>query len=263
MPVAGVALLALALRENPVAGYGLPESIGPRAESIDRLMNQVHVLLGVVFLVTGVVLAAAVWQFPRNRSGNANRSRGNTALEIVWTAIPALILGGLAFYQAELWEENKTRIPMEAPEDLAGDPVPVAPFVRVIGRQYEWIFVYPGSDGMYDTADDIRSPGILRIPVNAEVVLELVSDDVIHSFAINALRLKQDVVPGLRSSVWFAATREGNWEINCTELCGWGHYRMFALLEVMPEEEFVEWLGERMIDMDNPGRSSDEGNNSP
>lgn len=263
MPVAGVAALALALRENPVAGFGLPEAIGPRAGSIDRLMNQVHILLGFVFLGTGVVLASAIWLFPRRREGNASRTRGNTLLEIVWTAIPAAILGFLAFYQAEIWEQNKTRIPTVRSEDPFGGAEPVAPFARVIGRQYEWIFVYPGGDGEYDTWDDIQSPGVLKIPVDTEVVLELSSADVIHSFAINALRLKQDVVPGLRSSVWFTVTKTGRWEINCTELCGWGHYRMTARLEVMPEEEFASWFSGRLLEVNGAGDAPGEGNDLP
>ena len=104
--------------------------------------------------------------------------------------------------------------------------------------------MYPGEDGEFDTPDDFVSPGVLTIPRDELIIVELVSEDVIHSFAINALRLKQDIVPGLDVRIAFQATRTGEWEINCAELCGWGHYRMSARLRVLEASEFVNWVNE-------------------
>ena len=93
-----------------------------------------------------------------------------------------------------------------------------------------------------DTRDDIISENLLVLPSDQEIVAELQSRDVIHSFSINKLRLKQDIVPGLAPRIWFKITQNGVWEINCMELCGWGHFRMSARLKTVPTNEFDAWL---------------------
>lgn len=219
----------------------LPPSIGPRTGPIDALFDHLHMILGVVLVITGLTLPWALWRYSEKSPGPASPRRGLVWLELVWTAIPAGILIWLALAQLPLWNRNKVDRPIEYTVETSGERVPRPPLARVVARQFEWVFVYPGDDREFETQDDIISPGLLVVPQDEEVVLQLNSQDVIHSFNVNLLRLKQDVVPGLTGYVWFTVNRTGTWEINCTELCGWGHYRMRGELQALPREEFERW----------------------
>lgn len=241
VPVLGTAIVLGAAWERPFAGYWLPDSIGPRTESIDGLMNLIHLILGVVFMLTGLVLAFSLFRYSSDRPGRASSRRGNLLLELLWTLIPAGVLGWLVFYQAAMWDENKLTVPLSAFPDTDGNYDKAPPVARVVARQFDWTFVYPGTDGEFDTRDDIISSGLLVLPTDRDIVLELASEDVIHSFCINALRLKQDIVPGLNSLVWFKVLETGEWEINCMELCGWGHYRMSATMQCVSKADFESW----------------------
>ena len=84
--------------------------------------------------------------------------------------------------------------------------------------------------------------GELHVPEGEPVVLQIDSDDVLHSFFVPQLRVKQDIVPGMTQLVWFQATKPGDYEIACTELCGWGHYKMKAMLTVDTPEDFAKWM---------------------
>ena len=84
----------------------------------------------------------------------------------------------------------------------------------------------------------------LHLPIGRPVIIELSSKDVIHSFGIPAMRVKQDVVPGLRSSIWFTPTMTGDFDVACSQLCGSGHYRMRAVITVESEAEFRKFLAD-------------------
>jgi cytochrome c oxidase subunit 2 len=243
VPVLGTAVvLGAATGWGFLSGWWLPPSIGPRTASVDGVFHLIHIIIGVLFVGTGLVLAASLFWFSAGRRKAASSRQGNLVLEVVWTVIPAGILVGLVVYQLPYWNANKVEVPIVMDRGGSeGGPGELTPFVRVIARQFDWTFVYPGDDEMFDTRDDFESHGILVLPVDQEVLLELRSDDVIHSFAVNALRLKQDIVPGLGSQVWFRAVQQGDQEIHCAELCGWGHYRMGGLLRTVSWGEFNRW----------------------
>lgn len=245
VPVLGLAIVLGTVFDIGFRDAWLPESIGPRTEGIDHLFNLIHAILAVVFAGTGLLLAFCLFRF---RSSNRDKAsyRNNIAwLEAVWTLTPAAILVFLAMYQLPYWQANKENHP--AFLEQGGDPSYVEdPAARVIAYQFGWRFVYPGRDGKFDTLDDLIIENELVLPTNEEIVLELRSEDVIHSFAINTLRLKQDIVPGLTPRVWFMITQPGDWEINCMELCGWGHFRMSAPLRTMPRSEYDSWLAARI-----------------
>ena len=93
--------------------------------------------------------------------------------------------------------------------------------------------------------DDIVT-GELNIPVGRPIICDISSKDVIHSFAVPVLRVKQDAIPGMRIPIWFEANRTGTYQIACAQLCGLGHYRMRGFVTVLPEEEFQGWLDERV-----------------
>jgi len=138
--------------------------------------------------------------------------------------------------------------------------------VEVTGVQFAWYFRYPGADGHFGLTDlsladaasanpfglDPRDPyasddivsSQLVLPAGREVDLALRSTDVIHGFAIPALRLKQNALPGETAHIHFTPTTPGDYAILCTQVCGSGHYRMNATLRVLPLDQFNAWLAE-------------------
>jgi cytochrome c oxidase subunit 2 len=139
---------------------------------------------------------------------------------------------GIDFVGAKAYDQIKGEIPES---DIS---------VRVTGKQFNWAITYPGPDGEFDTEDDLLLDNELHVPVDKVVRLELLSEDVLHSFFVPVLRLKQDVVPGRSIPAWFEATKVGRYEIACAELCGYGHYTMRGFLNVHTEEEYQQWVEE-------------------
>jgi cytochrome c oxidase subunit 2 len=115
----------------------------------------------------------------------------------------------------------------------------------VTGRQFEWRIRYAGPDRELGTHDDVFLVNDLHLPANEEVVLQIESQDVLHSFFLPNLRLKQDVVPGMKQFVWFKANRTGVFDVVCAELCGWGHYKMRGRLTLESRESFDRWLADQ------------------
>jgi cytochrome c oxidase subunit 2 len=114
--------------------------------------------------------------------------------------------------------------------------------VRVIGQQWAWSFQQPGPDGLLDTADDIRTVEELHVKVNTTYHFELMSRDVVHSFAIPAFRLKQDALPGRVITGWFRPNRVGTYDIQCTQMCGVGHAMMAGRIIVETQQDHAAWL---------------------
>jgi cytochrome c oxidase subunit 2 len=117
--------------------------------------------------------------------------------------------------------------------------------VQVTAKQFNWTFTYPGPDGIFGTADDLALENELHVPVNKIVRVSLRAEDVIHSFFLPNLRLKQDAVPGREIPAWFEATKTGRYEIPCAELCGFGHSGMLGYLTVHSVDDYQKWAKER------------------
>ncbi len=124
----------------------------------------------------------------------------------------------------------------------------LAPLAEVTGRQFEWRIRYPGPDAVLHTADDLHTVNDLHVPVEEDVLLVIKSQDVLHSFFLPNMRLKQDVVPGMRQHMWFRATKTGQYDIVCAELCGWGHYKMKGKLTVESRVDYLAWLAQELAD---------------
>ena len=125
------------------------------------------------------------------------------------------------------------------------DDIYEPPIAEVTGRQFEWRIRYAGKDEQVGTFDDVFDVNELHIPVDEEVVFIIKSEDVLHSFFLPNVRIKQDVVPGMKQYVWFKANRTGKYDIVCAELCGWGHYKMRGRLIVESRKKYEEWLDKK------------------
>jgi cytochrome c oxidase subunit 2 len=108
---------------------------------------------------------------------------------------------------------------------------------------------YPGHDGKLNTTDDLFTVSDLHFVKNKQVLIYLKSSDVLHSFFLPHLRIKQDAVPGITIPVWFDADTAGKYELVCAELCGWGHYKMRGTVTVHETEaEFQKWMDEQIAE---------------
>lgn len=183
---------------------GLPTNINSAyGAEIDNLYYLIFYVTGAMFLLTEGLLLYFIVKYRRREGGKAIYSHGNTKAEVAWTVIPGLMLFGLALLQSNTWAKARTEFP-------AGPDVEV---IQVLGQKYEWSFRYRGRDGRFGTEDDIITIGNLHIPVNKKVVLKMSSKDVIHSPFLPHLRVKQDVLPGFVTKVWFEADRVALWDI--------------------------------------------------
>jgi cytochrome c oxidase subunit 2 len=125
----------------------------------------------------------------------------------------------------------------------------VPPLAEITGRQFQWVMRYPGPDGKLNTQDDLFTVNDLHFVKNRTALIYLKSSDVIHSFFLPQMRIKQDAVPGLTIPVWFDADTAGKYDLACAELCGWGHYKMRANVTVHEtDEEFRKWLNEKLAE---------------
>ncbi len=224
-----------------------PENINSMAVEVDRLHDLILALIGIVFVGTGVVLFYFMWKYDATKNEMpAKFVHGNHHVEFWWTLIPTIIFVGLAAYQLKVWADVKIYRPMLAGADGqlgTADDQPIPPHFEVVGRQFEWRIRYAGPDKLLDTIDDvIGEVNELHVPVNEAMVGSLKAADVLHSFFIPALRIKNDVIPGTRQVVWFTAVKEGVYEIVCTELCGWGHYKMKGRFVVESQSAYDAYL---------------------
>jgi cytochrome c oxidase subunit 2 len=126
--------------------------------------------------------------------------------------------------------------------DIKQDMPAAEETVRVIGQQWAWSFQQAGPDGVMDTADDIRSVGELHVKVDTTYHFDLISRDVVHSFAVPAFRLKQDALPGRTITGWFRPNKVGTYDIQCTQMCGLGHGLMAGRIIVETAQDHAAWL---------------------
>ncbi|MBI4788887.1 MAG: cytochrome c oxidase subunit II [Chloroflexi bacterium] len=237
----------------------LPPNVSTFGSDIDSLFYLVLFATGIAFVLTEAALIIFLVRYRHREGRQATFIHSNRRLEIGWTVVAGVSFFSLALIQQGTWSFIKGSSP---PEDQSV-------LVEVTSRQFEWHVRYPGPDrqfGRVDSArissnnplgvdaadpagqDDIIAPvNSLHVPVNQNILILLRSRDqafkeVIHSFFVPQLRLKQDALPGQTTKVWFNATQTGSYEIACAELCGLGHYRMRAALTVETREQFEAWL---------------------
>jgi cytochrome c oxidase subunit 2 len=205
-----------------------PLQASTQAPTIDTLWDVLLIASIPVFVGVMVVVLFSVWKF-RMRPGEELRDgppiHGNTRLEVIWTAIPAILLVGLCTYAFIVLQD------VEAAE-------PNTMNVRVVGEQFAWTFYYDNG------GKEVASPQ-LHLPVNQSVEFTIQSKDVLHDFWVPAFRMKKDAVPGLTVTYRVTPNRTGSFPIVCAELCGAGHATMRASAVVESPAQFTSWLGKQ------------------
>jgi cytochrome c oxidase subunit 2 len=221
--------LALAALSSPSPAAAQPWVVAPAstsAELISQLFWFTLVLATIVFVLVEGLLIYSSLRFRRRAPLPVHEPpqiHGNTRLEVMWAIVPALIL-------ISLFAITVTRLGTlgSIPQD------PNAMHIAVTGRQFEWQFDYPGTN--------MSSTNELVIPVGRPVVMDVTSEDVIHSFWVPDLYGKIDANPGRTNHIWFQARNPGTYRGVCAELCGDAHALMLFRVEVLPEAEFQQWL---------------------
>lgn len=173
-----------------------------------------------VFILAIVTIAMVIFliKFRRNKHPVAENIEGSLPLEILWVAVPTVLVITMFYYG---WAGFRV---MRAPPE---DAMPV----KVTGRMWQWHFTY--ENGM--TSNE------LNVPLNRPVKLIITSEDVLHSLFIPAFRVKEDAVPGMETYLWFLPDSPGTYDLFCTEYCGAGHHSMISRVNVMPQTKFSQW----------------------
>jgi cytochrome c oxidase subunit 2 len=234
----------------------LPPAASEHAAAIDGMLAHVHLMVLILFAGWAAYFVYVLLRFRRgsNPLANPQGTHGRYAMAIFGAvAIAEAVL--LAGYGLPLWFARTSAAP------VGQNPL----VIRVVAEQFVWNVHYPGADGEFGETslallsptnplgldrssrngkDDLVLLSEIHVPVNRAVLIYLTSKDVIHSFGVPAMRVKQDVVPGLRSPVWFTPTVEGEFEIACSQLCGLGHHRMRGVIKVESDDVYRKFLSD-------------------
>ena len=252
---------------------GLPINMSVQGAAIDEINAIVHWLMLVLFVGWGLFFIVSLVKFRASKNAKADyigvKSHLSSLLEAVVAVIEIVILFGFGF---PIWAARVTDVPSTY-ESV---------HLRVVAQQFAWNFHYPGPDGKFgktradlvdeqenpvgldrssdNASDDFYTVNQLHVPVNKKIRIDLTSLDVIHSFSLPELRVKQDIIPGMVIPVHFTATmtsdeflkttigskREGkSLEVSCAQLCGLGHYRMRGFFTVHDDDGYQAWLDEQ------------------
>lgn len=240
--------------------YYMPPDYSAHGAELDQLNAYVHWLMLILFIGWGVLFAYMLMRFRAKRQPKAvyhgTKSHASKYAEIAVFVIECVLLFGISIPAWSRWTTRPTR-DRNALE------------IRVVAEQFAWNIHYPGPDGMFGKTDvkhvsssnplgidvtdphakdDVATLNQLHLPVNRSVTARLTSKDVIHSFSLPYLRVKQDTIPGMQVPVHFVARKTSGtetWEIACAQLCGLGHYRMKGQIQVHSQADFAKWMSEQ------------------
>jgi cytochrome c oxidase subunit 2 len=218
-------VIAVALTLVAVLLQWLPTSASEEFDRIQGVYWFATVISIAIFSLVGAVVLFSVWKWrvPDDDDADGPPIHGHTGLEILWTAVPAVLVTAIGIVSAVVL----------APNGEAGTrPLEV----QAIGQQFAWKFVY--SD-----YDDLES-GELVLPVGREARFTMTSVDVIHSFWVPNFGQKMDAVPGIETTILVTPDRTGEFAVVCAELCGLGHATMRAKARVVSEADFDAWVEE-------------------
>lgn len=255
-----IAILVLASASAiAFSNHWLPALATRSAAIVDQQLLLNLVVLGIVFILAQLTLAVLVWRFREGAHQSEPKRKPTAAMEIAALVIATILFMGLNTTGLRAW------LPMA--EARTEDPL----VVEVTAVQFQWYFRYSGPDRRFGitrpelvdasegnplgidrhdpaSADDVVTSKLV-LPEDSDVELRLKSQDVIHSLFIPGFRLKRDAVPGMTSSLRMHTGKAGVFDIACAELCGMGHYKMAAKVEVIPKADYA-----MVRSMSGPGR---------
>lgn len=238
----------------------MPPDYSAHGAELDALSAYVHWLMLILFVGWGILFVYMLLRFRASRNPKASyhgsRSHLSTYAEVGVAVVEVILLVGFSIPAWYKWTQRP------GPEQ---NPLEI----RVVAEQFAWNIHYPGADGVFgrtDAAhvsssnplgidpadphakDDIATLNQLHLEVDRSVIVRLTSKDVIHSFALPYMRVKQDAIPGMEVPVHFKPVRTSGdavWEIACAQLCGLGHYRMKGQYHVQSKADFQKWMSEQ------------------
>jgi cytochrome c oxidase subunit 2 len=226
-------------------GTGFQPPNGVLAHDQQWLEGMVNVIVGAIVVLVVLLLAYVILRYNKRANPTPSRFTHNTPVEIVWTLGPILVLVFIGAYSLQVLFKQQ-----EIPE---GDLT-----IKVTGNQWYWSYEYPDQEFGFDSfllpREDLAAYGYnddeyllatdapVVVPVNKTIVMQVTGSDVIHSWALPALGVKQDAVPGRLAELWFKADKEGVFFGQCSELCGKDHAFMPITVKVVSQEAYDEWL---------------------
>ncbi|MFQ5638982.1 MAG: cytochrome c oxidase subunit II [bacterium] len=208
----------------------LPQNVSTYGGEIDKFFYLIYYITATVMWLVFATMIYFLVKYRYKEGRKARYYHGNNTLEIIWTSVTTIAMLVLALISKPVWSHIKQELP---PSNIA---------VQVTGKQFNWEVLYPGPDGIFSTEDDYQVDNQIHVPEDQVVHVILKAKDVIHSFFVPALRMKQDAVPGREIAAWFKAVEPGKYEIPCAELCGFGHSGMLGYLFVHTPSEYEEWV---------------------
>jgi cytochrome c oxidase subunit 2 len=236
---------------------GLPVQASTHAGEIDQMIVLVHWLMLILFVGWGAFFMFVLFRFRKRANPKASytgaKGKISKSLEVAVAIVEVVLLVG---YAIPAWARRVKQFPAESQ----------AVVVHVVGEQFAWNVHYPGPDGKFgrtdiklvsadnplgldrtdpNAKDDVTTINQLNLPVDRPVLVHLSTKDVIHSFGLYEMRVKQDAIPGMRIPVWFIPNRVGEYEITCSQLCGLGHFRMRGFVNVQSEADYRKWMDDQ------------------
>ena len=236
---------------------GMPVQASTHAAELDQMTALVHWLMLVLFVGWGLFFIFVLFRFRRSANPKASytgaKGKISKGLEVAVAVVEVFLL---VFYAIPAWAKRVKAFPSESE----------AVVVRVIAEQFAWNVHYPGPDGKFgrtdiklvsadnplgldrtdaNAKDDITTINQLNLPVDRPVLVHLSSKDVIHSFGLYEMRVKQDAIPGMNIPVWFIPNRIGEYEIACSQLCGLGHFRMRGFITIQSAAAYQKWYDDQ------------------
>lgn len=249
----------------------LPIAASSEAELIDDLFDTMMTIgFGLFLLIEGALIVAAI-RFRREEGdmSDGEHLEGNIPLEIVWTAIPAVIVLGISIYSFDIYTRmggldlmNHNMMPEQAPSvEVAYAADGTGP---LLGDASAGMGVMPGQEGEDVLSVDVKAlqyafifnypnnviDGELHVPLNRPIELNLNAEDVLHAFWLPEFRIKQDMIPGQETRLVFSAIREGTYPVVCAELCGPYHGGMRTQIIVQSQEDYAAWFDSRVAALD-------------
>jgi cytochrome c oxidase subunit 2 len=261
-------LIGVYMCNEALKGKILGEAASEHGQKIDNMLYITLAVTGFVFILTQILLFWFAFRYQYKENRKAYFIAHNNQWELIWTVIPAIALTVLVGFGLYYW----FKITGDAPKNAAE--------IEITGKQFGWIYRYPGKDNTFgrkyykninegkmnqlgliweDQAaqDDIVSNEAMYMVVNKPVKLIINSRDVIHDVGLAHFRMKMDAVPGTPTTMWFTPLyttaemkeKTGNanfeYEISCDQMCGKGHFSMKGIIKVVTADEYVLWIAKQ------------------